>query len=111
MKRLALLSASVLVFAACGGMTPEQRLVGKWEAEMFGEKLDIEFYDDGTVMAEDDDLQNWAIEDDGGDLVLLVWDAGHGSRDDAIELELTFDGNDRATLSAEGMTATMERVR
>ena len=108
MKRIIAL-ASLLALVACGGMTPEQKIVGKWEAEMFDETMTVEFYENGTVYSvEEDETQNWSIEEVDEVLILTVWDPDR--RDDAVEMELVFDGNDSATLSAEGMTSTLKRL-
>jgi hypothetical protein len=107
MKKFLFLAA-LITLLACGGKTPEERLVGWWEAEMFGETMAIEFRDDGTVYSEqEDEIQMWAIQE-GDPLILEVWDAD--DRHDSVELELVFEGHDEATLSAEGMTATMVRL-
>jgi hypothetical protein len=101
--------AMTILLVSCGGMTAEQKLIGKWEANMFGETMTIEFREDGTVYSYDEDeIQMWEIQE-GDPLILEVWEPD--DRHDNVELELVFVDDDNATLSLEGMTATMERIQ
>jgi hypothetical protein len=108
MRRIAI-PVLLLVLLACGGSSPEQMIVGKWEATMFGETMTVEFFEDGTIYTvEEDETQMWEISGE-EPLILEIWDPDH--RDDRVRLELVFQGNDQASLSADGMTASLKRIR
>jgi hypothetical protein len=97
----------VLLAASCG-KTAEQKLVGRWEATQGSELITVEFRGDGTVQAEGEDLQTWTLEE-GDPVILRIYDMDDNSLE--VELQLTFEGDDRATLTGEGMTAYMERLQ
>lgn len=107
MKRITLLIL-LAGLLACGGMSPQQRIVGTWQAEMFGETMTVRFLEDGTVYTvEEDETQMWEIRD-GDPVILEIWDPDN--RSDGVELELVFQNDDNATLTAQGMTASLERL-
>lgn len=107
MGRIVILTGFILLFA-CGGGSPEQMIVGKWEADMFGETMTVEFFENGTVYsAREDETQMWETSGE-EPIILEIWDPD--DRDDSVELELVFTSANGATLTAEGMTATLTRI-
>jgi len=96
-----------LLLLACG-KTTEEKLIGTWEATMEGETMIVEFYDDGMVQAENEDIQRWALEE-GDPAIVRLYDIEDGDLE--VELEVVFDGNDKVTLSGPaGRRITMERA-
>lgn len=97
---------ALLLLAACG-KTTEEKLIGIWDATMDGETMIVEFYDDGMVQAEGEDIQRWALEE-GDPAIVRLYDIEDGDLE--VELEVVFDGNDKVTLSGPaGRRIIMER--
>jgi hypothetical protein len=95
-----------LLLLACG-KTTEEKLIGTWKAAMVGETIIIEFYDDGMVQAEGEDIQRWALEE-GDPAILRIYDLEDGDLE--VELEVAFDGNNKVTLTEGNMIIAMERM-
>ena len=99
---------SIIVLFACGGAAaPSALIVGNWEAEMRGEIKGVEFMSDGTVQPEGEELQRYVVIEGEPNIVQIM---DLNSDRVYVELELVFDGENKCTLSDEGMTATLNRV-
>ena len=97
---------SLLLLLACG-KTTEEKLIGSWKATLVDETVSIEFYDDGMVQAEGEDIQRWAVEEC-DPAILRIYDIEDGELE--VEMEVVFDGNNKITLSDGNMRIAMERM-
>ncbi|MBD3278032.1 MAG: hypothetical protein GF388_07020 [Candidatus Aegiribacteria sp.] len=109
MKKLLLAVVLIsLVLPGCGNKSTADLIIGNWDTEMFGQTMRVEFNDDGTVFSvQEDETQMYQVTE-GDPAKVEIWDPDN--RDDSVTLELVFQDDDNATLSGEGMTATMTRI-
>ena len=99
---------SLIVLLACGSAAaPSELIVGNWDAEQMGETRSVEFRSDGTVQPEGEELQRYTVVEGEPDIVQIK---DLNSDVVYVELELVFDGENKCTLSGEGITATLNRV-
>lgn len=93
---------------SCGGTsTPAEMIVGYWEADNMGETRGLEFRADGTVLPEGEIAQHYEVIAGDPNILRISGMNGEGI---IAELELTFSGEDRCTLSGMGITAELTRA-
>ncbi len=95
----------LVLLTGCGGMTAEEKLVGTWE--MDGPGARIEFREDGTWdFPLEGESGTWTLSE-GETTMLTIYDSDGNEEGTA---ELTFEGDDSFSMVMEGRPMVMNRV-
>jgi hypothetical protein len=99
----------LILLTSCGGLSPEERLLGKWAATDTVYVVEIEILEDGTFIAFNEDVLEWELIGRNGTEVLIVTDPETGETE--AELTFAFEGDDIVVFHNLGTGQDVRMVR